>query len=82
VIEFWKEWLRPAVSNQYVVVSLLGGLGLLVLAFLVRSGVYIYRFGFFNWVKSAFQMEGESWRLIGILLLVMMAVAMVWCQVV
>jgi hypothetical protein len=82
VIEFWREWLRPAVSNQYVVVGFFAGLGILVLAFLIRSGVYVYRFGFVNWVKSAFRMEGESWRLIGILLLVMMAVAMVWTQIV
>jgi hypothetical protein len=82
VIEFWREWLRPAVSNQYVVISFGTGLGILVLAFLIRSGVYIHRFGIINWVKSTFQIEGESWRLIGILLLVMIAAAMVWCQVV
>jgi len=81
-MEFWREWLRPAVSNQYVVVSFLAALGILVLAFLVRSGVYIYRFGIVNWLKSTFEIEGESWRLIGILLLVMIAAAMVWCQVV
>lgn len=80
MIEFWKEWLRPAASNQYVVVSLLAGLGLLALAFLARSGVYIYRFGFVRWLKATFQIEGESWRLIGILLLVMIAAAMVWSQ--
>ena len=82
MIEFWKEGLRPAVSNQVVGVSLLAGLGLLVLAFLVRSGVYIVRFGFVNGVKSKSRIEGESWRLIGILLLVMIAAARVWCQVV
>ena len=81
MIEFWREWLNPVISNQWVVLSFGGGLGLLVLWFLLRSGLYIKRFGVVNWLKSTFQIESETWRMIGILMLVLIAVAMVWTQV-
>ena len=81
MIEFWREWLNPVISNQWVVFSIGGGLGLLVLYFLFRSGLYIKRFGFVNWLKTTFQIDSESWRLIGILMLVLIAMAMVWTQV-
>ncbi|HLY11564.1 MAG TPA: hypothetical protein VKW04_19845 [Planctomycetota bacterium] len=81
MIEFWRAWLRPVVSNQWVVVSLLGGLAILVLSFLVRSGLYIRRFGVVTWLKSAWRMDPETWRLIGVLMLFAMAAAMVFTQV-
>ena len=81
MIEFWREWLNPLISNQWVMVGLGSGLGLLVLYALIRSGVYIRRFGFVNWVKSTFRIENESWRLIGILMLFVIAVAMVSTQI-
>lgn len=80
MIEFWREWLRPVVSNQWVVFGLFSGLGILVLAFLVRSGLYIHRFGVIHWLKSFYRIESESWRLIGILMLFVIAAAMVFTQ--
>jgi len=80
VIEFWREWFRPVVSNQWVVAGFSVGLGLLVLYFLIRSALYIGRYGFVNWVKAAFRVDNESWRLIGILLLFVIAAAMVSTQ--
>jgi len=80
VIEFWREWLNPVISNQWVVFSLGGGLGILVLYFLFRSGLYIRRFGVVNWLKSFYQIEAESWRLIGILLFVAIAVALMYLR--
>jgi len=81
VIEFWREWLNPVISNQWVVFSLAGGLGLLVLYFLFRSGLYIRRFGVLPWLRSFYRIESESWRLIGILMLFVIAAAMVFTQV-
>lgn len=80
MIEFWREWLDPVVSNQWVVFGIGSGLGLLVLFFLLRSGLYIKRFGIVNWLKSTFQIENESWRLIGILLFVGFAVALMYLR--
>jgi hypothetical protein len=80
VIEFWREWLNPVISNQWVVFSIGGGLGLLVLYGLFRSGLYIKRFGFVNWLKATFRIENESWRLIGILLLFAIAVALMYVR--
>jgi hypothetical protein len=81
VIEFWREWLNPVISNQWVMTSLAGGLGLLLAWFLFRSGLYIRRFGLVNWLKSFYRIENESWRLIGILMLFVIAAAMVFSQV-
>ena len=81
MIAFWREWLNPVISNQWVMFSLGGGLGLLVLFFLFRSALYVHRFGFINWLKSFYQVENESWRLIGILMLFVIAAAMVFSQV-
>jgi len=80
VIEFWREWLNPVISNQWVVFSLGGGLGILVLYFLFRSGLYIRRFGVVTWLRSFYQIEAESWRLIGILLFVGIAAALMYLR--
>ena len=80
MIEFWREWLRPVVSNQWVVAGFWVGLAILTLAFLVRSTVYVWRFGVVNWLKSAYRIDGETWRLIGILMLFVMAATMVFTQ--
>jgi hypothetical protein len=68
------------ISNQWVVFGIGGGLSLLVLYFLFRSGLYIKRFGFVNWLKATFRIESESWRLIGILLLFAIAVALMYVR--
>lgn len=66
-----------AVSNQWVAASMLAGLLLLVGIALGRALFYIREYGFWNYVRSTFRIEGETWRLIGILLLVAMACAMI-----
>jgi predicted membrane-bound dolichyl-phosphate-mannose-protein mannosyltransferase len=79
-MDLLRPWMALVAANQWVVAGLIAGLSILVLAFLLRSAVYVARFGFVNWLKSTFQIQGESWRLIGILLLLMMAAAMVFTQ--
>jgi hypothetical protein len=79
-MDLLRSWIGLAMANQWVVAGLAVGLGILVLAFLVRSAVFVARFGMVNWLKSTFQIENESWRLIGILLLLGMAAAMVFTQ--
>jgi len=59
VIEFWREGVRPAVSNRVDVRGLLAGLGTLVLAFLARSGVSLCRFGFANGLPSTFRSKAS-----------------------
>jgi hypothetical protein len=80
MIEFWRDWLNPVISNQWVVFSIGGGLGLLLLYFLFRSGLYIRRYGFRNWLRATFQIDSESWRLIGILLFVAIAAALMYLR--
>ena len=80
MIEFWRDWLNPVISNQWVVFSIGGGLGLLLLCFLFRSGLYIRRFGFRNWLRATFQIDSESWRLIGILLFFAIAMALMYLR--
>ncbi len=80
MIEFWREWFRPAVSNQYVVLCIGIALGVLVLYGLIRSGIYIWHFGFRNWLRATFRIDSESWRLIGMLLFVAIAVALMYLR--
>ena len=80
MIEFWREWLNPVISNQWVIFGFGSGLGLLVLYGLFRSGLYIHRFGFVNWLKTTFRIDTENFRLIGILLLVAIAVALMYIR--
>jgi len=79
-MDLLRSWGALVAANQWVVAGLIAGLSLLILTFLLRSAVYVARFGFVNWLKSTFRIEGESWRLIGILLLLMIAAAMVFIQ--
>jgi len=82
-VKQWIEWWSPLiVNNQWVVFSLGAGLGLLVLVALVRAVLYIKEFGFKSYLRSTFTIENETWRLIGILLLLAMACAMVFTQVI
>ena len=80
MIEFWREWLSPVVSNQWAVFGIGSGLGLLILFFLFRSGLYVHRYGFVNWLKATFRIDSESWRLISVLLLVAIAVALMYVR--
>ena len=79
----WIRWWSPlVVNNQWVVFALGAGLGLLVLIALIRAAWYIREYGFRNYLRSTFTIENETWRLIGILLLLAMACAMVFTQVI
>jgi hypothetical protein len=79
-VDWLRSWLTPSVSNQWVVVGLVGGLSILVLVSLLRAILYIRQFGLWNYLKTTSQIENETWRLIGILLLLAMAAAMVFAQ--
>jgi hypothetical protein len=82
-VKEWLRWWSPVVvSNQWVVAALAAGLGLLVLVALFRAVLYIREYGFWNYLRSTFSIENETWRLIGILLLLAMACAMVFFQVI
>lgn len=77
-MSFLHEWINE--DNKWVVMALLFGLGVLVLVGLLHSARYIRHFGFLNFLKSTCRIEGETWRLIGILLFLVMACAMMWIQ--
>jgi len=75
----WVRWWSPlVVNNQWVVAALAAGLGLLVLIALVRAAFTIREFGFRNYLRSTFSIENETWRLIGILILVAVAVVLMY----
>jgi hypothetical protein len=77
-MSFMREWINE--DNQWVAMALLFGLGVLLLVALLHSARSVRHFGFLNFLKSTFRIEGETWRLIGILLLVAMACAMMSTQ--
>jgi hypothetical protein len=77
-MSFIREWINE--DNRWILMALLFGLGVLVLLGLLHSARYVRHFGFLNFLKSTFRIEGETWRLIGILLLIAMACAMMSSQ--
>ena len=73
------QWWSPLiVNNQWVLAALGFGLGLLVLVAIFRSIVYIAHYGFRNYLKTSFRIEGETWRVIGILILVAVAIVLMY----
>ena len=77
----WLRWWLPVLANnRWIVVALAAGAGLLVLIGAVRAVRTIREFGFRNFVKSTFSVDNETWRLVGILLLMVLVVAMVFSQ--
>jgi hypothetical protein len=75
------QWWSPLVVNNLWVLAALGvGLGLLVVVAIFRSIVYIAHYGFRNYLKSSFRIEGETWRVIGILLLVAIAMMLMYAR--
>ncbi len=77
-MSYLGDWVNE--DNQWVVMALLYGLGVLALVALVHSARSIRHFGFLNFLKSTCRIEGETWRVIGILLLIAMACAMMSSQ--
>jgi hypothetical protein len=75
-----RFWISAIAAHPWLVAALLAGLGLIILLSLFRAILYIKHFGFLNYLKAALKMEGETWRLVGILLLIAMACAMVSFQ--
>jgi hypothetical protein len=78
MMNFLRDWVNE--DNQWVVLALLFGLGVLVLVALVHSTRSIRHLGFLNFLRSTCRIEGETWRIIGILLLLAMACAMMSSQ--
>ena len=78
MMNVFLTWINE--DNRWIVGALLWGLGILLLAGAVRSGAYIRDHGFRNFVKSAVRIEPETWRIIGVLLLLAMACAMMSSQ--
>ena len=74
----WLRWWAPFFSSRWVVVSLAAGAGLLLLIGVVRAVGTIREFGWRGYVKSTFSVDNETWRLIGILLLMVIVVVMVF----
>jgi hypothetical protein len=71
-------WINE--DSRWIVSALLWGLGILLLAGAVRSGNYVRHYGLRNFFRSTFQVEPETWRIIGVLLLLVMACAMMSSQ--
>jgi len=76
--ELIRWWSPLIVNNQWVLAALAAGLGLLVLVAIFRSAVYIAHYGFRNYLKTSFRVEGETWRVIGILILVAAAIVLMY----
>jgi hypothetical protein len=74
----WLRWWAPYFSNRWVIVALSAGAGLLLLIGVIRAVSTIREFGFRSYVQSTFTVDNESWRLIGILLLMVIVVVMVF----
>lgn len=62
-----RELLGLGAAEQWIVSGLLGGFGFFVLVALLRAWVYIRRYGFINYLKSAFEIRDETWGLIFLL---------------
>jgi hypothetical protein len=77
-MDILRSWINE--DNRWVVGALLFGLGVLILTGLLHSGRYIRHFGLRNFLRTTFRIEGETWRVIGILLLLAMACAMMSSQ--
>jgi hypothetical protein len=76
--ELIRWWSPLIVNNQWVLAFLGVGLGLLLLVAIFRSIVYIAHYGFRNYLRTSFRVEGETWRVIGILLLVAVAIVLMY----
>jgi hypothetical protein len=63
-------------DTRWIGIAVLGGLGILLLAVLAKALLYVAHYGLRNDAKAAFRWEGETVRLIAILLLVGAACAM------
>jgi hypothetical protein len=74
----WLRWWAPYFSSRWVVVTLAVGAGLLVLIGVVRAVGTIREFGWRSYLKSTFSVDNETWRLVGILLLMVIVVVMVF----
>ena len=77
-MSYFREWIHD--DNKWVVLALLFGLGVLLLVGLLHSARSIRHLGFLKVLKSRCRIEGKTWGMIGILLLVAMACAMVSSQ--
>ena len=73
-----NSWINE--DNRWMVVSLMFGLGVLVLVGMLHSARAVRHFGFLNYLKSTLRIEPDTWRIIGILLLLAMACAMMSSQ--
>lgn len=71
IVQWWMTG-----DTRWIAVAVLGGLALLLLAVLVRSLLELVHYGFRNYLKSSFRWEGETVRLVAVLLLVGAACAM------
>jgi hypothetical protein len=67
-------------DNRWIVGALLFGLAVLILTGLLHSRNYIRSIGLRNALRTTFRVEGRTWRVIGILLFLAMACAMMWSQ--
>jgi hypothetical protein len=69
-MDWMRSWIPSTFHAEWVIAAICVGLGLLILTGILRSAVYIHHYGFWNWLKASFRIEGETWRLIAILLFV------------
>lgn len=75
----WLRWWAPLFTgNRWLLPALGVGAGLLLLIGVIRAVGTIREFGFRSYVKSTFSVDNETWRLIGILLLMVIVVVMVF----
>lgn len=77
-----KWWSELGKAEQWGVAGLVLGLALIVLFFVLHALYEICYYGPRAYLRHAVRMDAEGWRLIGILLFLAMAAAMVFTQVV
>ena len=75
----WLRWWEPVFThNRWLLFALGAATALLVVIGAVRATCTIREFGFRSYVKSTFTVDNDTWRLIGVLLLMVTVVVMVF----
>lgn len=77
-MDWIDRWLPPDPEVRWLCAAIAAGLGLILLLGIARSFVYMAHYGFWNWLKSSFRIQDDSWWLIAVLILLAMTGAMVF----
>ena len=65
------EWFS---GRPWYFQAFMSWVGVMTLYAMVRSCVMVHRYGILNWLRSTFRIEPETWTMIAVLLLILVAV--------